>query len=90
MRGRGLADSTIRSTYTAMRGVLDTAVRDELLAVNPAAKVKRPTLAHVEARFLTIPELHALLTAADGSRYAPLLALLVHTGMRRGEARALR
>jgi integrase len=31
-----------------------------------------------------------LLRAAEGSRYAPLFALLVHTGLRRGEALALR
>jgi integrase len=31
----------------------------------------------------------SLLTAAEGSRYAPLFALLVNTGLRRGEALAL-
>jgi integrase len=31
----------------------------------------------------------SLLTAAEGSRYAPLFALLVNTGLRKGEALAL-
>ena len=34
-------------------------------------------------------EVAELLRAAEGSRYAPLFALLVHTGLRRGEALAL-
>ena len=35
------------------------------------------------------PYIAVLLRAAEGSRYAPLSALLVHTGLRRGEALAL-
>ena len=39
---RALSDSTIRSTYTVLRAGLDGAVRDGLLARNPAALVTRP------------------------------------------------
>jgi integrase len=89
LRRKGLAESTIRSAYTILRAVLDTAVRDGALASNPAAVIRRPRVTSKEAHHLTPPQVAALLRAAEGSRYAPLFALLVHTGLRRGEALAL-
>jgi integrase len=65
-------------------------VRDELLASNPAARVKRPGVSRTEAHYLSIAEVASLLEAVKDSRYAPLLRLLVATGLRRGEALALR
>jgi len=90
MRAKGSSPSTTRQTYTVLRAVLDTAVRDELLASNPATKVKRPGVPRTEARYLSTADVAALLAAAKDSRYAPLLRLLVSTGLRRGEALALR
>lgn len=52
---RALSDSTIRQTYTVLRSALDGAVRDGLLARNPAASVKRPGVERREARHLTLP-----------------------------------
>ncbi|MGZ4617255.1 MAG: tyrosine-type recombinase/integrase [Frankiaceae bacterium] len=89
LRRKGLAESTIRSAYTILRAVLDTAVRDGALASNPAAVIRRPRVTSKEAPHLTPPQVAELLRAAEGSRYAPLFALLVHTGLRRGEALAL-
>lgn len=90
LRRKGLAESTVRSAYTVLRSVLDTAVRDRAIAENAAAIVKRPKVTSKEAVFLTVEQVDALLDAAAGSRYAPLFVLLVNTGMRRGEAMALR
>jgi len=90
LRDKGYSGSTIRQTYTVLRAVLDTAVRDGLLGANPAAKVPRPGVARTEARYLSTVEVSALLNAAEDSRYAPLLRLLLSTGLRRGEALALR
>lgn len=42
LQGRGLSESTIRTTYTVLRAVLDTAVRDKAIAKNPSAVVPRP------------------------------------------------
>nr|WP_239524180.1 site-specific integrase [Geodermatophilus normandii] len=86
---KGLADSTIRSAYTILRAVLDTAVRDGALASNPAAVLRRPKVLAKEAPHLTPAQVADLLHSADNTRYAPLFALLVHTGLRRGEALAL-
>ncbi len=88
-RELGLADSTVRSAYTILRAVLETAVRDGALARNPAAMVKRPTVTAKEAAYLTPAQVRDLLATAGGTRYRPLFNLLVNTGLRRGEALAL-
>ena len=90
LRAKGLSESTVRSAYTILRAILDTAVRDGALARNPAAAVKRPKVTAKESVFLTPEQVRALLDAAKSSRYAPLFSLLVNTGVRRGEALALR
>ncbi len=89
LRSKGLAESTVRSAYTILRAVLDTAVRDGALASNPAAAIRRPRVTVKEAPYLTPAQVADLLRAAEGGRYASLFALLVHTGLRRGEALAL-
>ncbi|MGY1761649.1 tyrosine-type recombinase/integrase [Geodermatophilus sp. SYSU D00779] len=90
LRGKGLAESTVRSAYTILGAVLHTAVRDGALASNPAAVIRRPKVTSREAAHLTTAQVADLLRAAEDTRYAPLFALLVHTGLRRGEALALR
>ena len=90
LQGRGLSDSTIRSAFNALKAILDTAVRDEALARNVATAVTRPKVAPQEAAHLTPEQVRLVLGAAQTSRYAPLFALLVNTGLRRGEALALR
>jgi integrase len=89
LRRKGLAESTIRSAYTILRAVLDTAVRDGALASNPAAVIRRPRVTAKEAPHLTPRQVAELLRAAVGTRYARLFALQVHTGLRRGAALAL-
>ncbi|MGA5465588.1 tyrosine-type recombinase/integrase [Mycobacterium sp. NPDC050041] len=86
---RALSDSTIRSTYTVLRSALDGAVRDGLLARNPAAQVRRPGVQRTEARHLDSDGVNAVLQAAQTSRYHPALVLIASTGLRKGEALAL-
>jgi integrase len=90
LRDKKLSGSTIRSVYTVLRAALDGAVRDGLLARNPAALVKRPGIERREARHLPADEVSAVLRAAEGSRYHPALLLMAGTGLRRGECLALR
>ena len=86
---RGLSESTIRSAYTIISAVLDTAVRDRALAQNPAHAVRRPRV--TQGGGLSGARSGALtaLLVAKLSRYAPLFVLLVNTGLLRGEALAL-
>jgi integrase len=90
LRKRGLSDSTVRTTYTVLRAILDDAKLDGLIADNPAARVARPRVARQEAKHLDAAEVAAVLKAAEGMRYRPVLALIAATGIRRGEALALR
>jgi integrase len=86
---RALSDATIRQTYTVLRAGLDGAVRDGLLAKNPAAAVKRPGIARREATHVSAADANELLLCADGLRYRNVLVLIAATGLRRGEALAL-
>lgn len=90
LRAKGLASSSVRQIYTVLRAILDTAVRDEDLSRNPVVAVDRPKVDRHEAEYLTTDQVRLLLESAKDSRYAPLFALLVNTGLRRGEALALR
>jgi integrase len=90
MKEAGKADATRRNAYTTLRKSLDDAVLSGLLATNPAHKVSQPRARRQEARYLTTDEAARLLTGADGLRYASALRLILGTGLRRGEALALR
>jgi integrase len=64
-------------------------VRDKAIAQNQAHAVRRPKVIGKEAAYLTPDQARTLLNAAEGSRYVPLFALLLSSGLRRGEALAL-
>ena len=69
---RALSDSTIRQTYTVLRAGLDGAVRDGLIARNPAAAVTRPAVERIEAKHLAWPLMSAaVLRAARGVAVSP-------------------
>jgi integrase len=70
----------VRQTYTVLRAILDTAVRDGLAARNPVAAVKRPKVSATDAAYLIPEQVRAVLSAAKATRYV----LLVSIGMRRG------
>jgi integrase len=86
---RNLSQSTVRTAYTVLRAALDGAVRDGLLARNPAAVVARPGVARKEARSLSAPEVGQLLRETNRSRFGVAFVLIAATGLRRGEALAL-
>lgn len=89
LRAAKLSDSTVRQVYTVLRQALDVAVRDDLLAVNPAAKVARPGVARHEAKYLPAADVARLLDAAKGLRYYVAVVLMAATGLRRGEVAGL-
>jgi len=65
LKDRGLAESSIRTAYTVLRAVLDTAVRDKAIAHNPAHAVRRPKVTANEAAYLTPDQVRSLLAAAE-------------------------
>ncbi|MGI9156027.1 MAG: tyrosine-type recombinase/integrase, partial [Marmoricola sp.] len=89
MESAGKAASTRRNAYAALRGALDDAVANGLLAANPVEKVKRPKADHTEALSLDPEQVRRFLIGAEGLRYVPALRLILGTGLRRGEALAI-
>lgn len=84
----GAASSSVHKAVGLLRQILQTAVADNLIAINPADGVELPTINMTEQRFLTVAELHRLALAAGSHK--PLVYLLGTTGLRFGEAAELR
>jgi len=85
----GLAPRSVRNHLAALRAVLRTAEAYGLVVSNVAAVVRPPRQHRREQRFLSPPELRALL-AATSETWRSLVALPIYTGARKGEALALR
>jgi len=49
LKDKGLAEATVQRIFTVLRVALAGAVRDGLIARNPAASVKQPSVARKEA-----------------------------------------
>ncbi len=90
LEAAGKAASTRRNCYAALRGALDDAVVNGLLASNPATRVRRPKADHHEAVSLDPAEVTRLLAGATTLRYGVVLRFILGTGLRRGEALAVR
>lgn len=88
--GQVRAASTTRQVYAVLRACLDDAVKDGLLASNPCARVARPKGTRTEIRVLQPADVHAVLTAAADHAWYPVVLTIATTGLRRGEALALR
>jgi len=90
MEQLGRAGRTRRSAYAALRSAFDDAVTDGLLAASPVLRVKRPRATHQEAISLTPEQVAQFVHGARDLRYVRILRLILGTGLRRGEALALR
>jgi integrase len=84
-----LSPKSIRNLHGLLHRILDAAVVERLIRINPATGTSLPRKVHREMRFLTPPEITRLL-AASPDIYRPLITLLLATGLRYGEAIALR
>ena len=83
-----LAPASVRQVHRVFSLIFDLAVRDGRLARNPAARVPLPRVPQPDRRFLTHGEADSLARAAGS--YDVLIRLLAFTGLRFGEAAALR
>src|SRR5829696_3732096 len=91
-RGHGLASATVRSTHSILRSGLAQAVKWGLLESNPALKASPPKLRRAEVEPPDVEQVQALIGAAQEANpaFGRLLRLMAATGLRRGEACALR
>jgi integrase len=92
--GEGLSARTVRYLHTIIHGVLAQAVKDGMLSRNPVDAATPPT-----AREAKAPEMHCwtagqlgtfLGWASENSQSHAMWHTLAYSGMRRGEALALR
>ena len=92
--GEGLSPRTVRYIHTILSAALGAAVKHHRLTRNPAATASPPSAKQARA-----PEMHAwtaeqlaafLGWSAESSQHHAARRLLAYTGMRRGEALALR
>src|ERR1039457_2589143 len=90
--GRPLSVSTVSHTHRTLRKALADAVDvEQVLAVNPAARSKRPRISSVEpVQIWTVEQLGCFLTAARSHRLFAFYRLASYTGARRGELLYLR
>ncbi len=76
---------TIHHHHAVLRRALNVAVRQRVLAWNPATAVELPDVDDDKADPLTLEEARALLAATREDRLGPLWRLALVTGLRQGE-----
>lgn len=92
----GLAPKSVRNYLGLLHGVLEYCVKEELITVNPAKLVDKPQVQATDPglKFLDLRELEGLIEAVPDDHLGPMERELYRTcamtGLRQGEARALR
>ena len=81
---------TVQQCYRVLHVALNQALRWGDVHRNVAALVDVPAAPKAETTALTSTQARHLLTATAGTRFGPLWALALYTGLRRGELLALR
>jgi integrase len=87
LQRRGLSRNSRAMAFEVLSQVLDTAVRDRLIAVSPASRVPGPrgTTAPTTRRLPSREQVRSLVESSD-PRLRITVALCAYTGMRVGEA----
>ena len=86
----GLGEETMRHIHRLLQQCLDQAVRDGLMADNPARAFHYSKPTKVNAYVLTPLEMEDYLDAAEQLGYLPMFMLALTTGIRQGELIALK
>jgi integrase len=86
----GLSASTVRRIRAVLAQCLDQAIRWELLHRNVGTLSRSPKMVRHEGRTLSPDQARHLLETLRGHRNEALYALMLSTGIRRGEALGLR
>jgi integrase len=86
----GLSPQSVRNIHAVLRRALNQATRWGLIPRNPATLVDTPRHVAYEAPTITPEQARAILAAMQGDRMEALVTLTLATGLRQGEALALR
>jgi integrase len=84
------AARTVEIMRTVLHAALKQAEINGLVIRNVAEHTKKPKKQRKPVRVLTNEEQQTLLSVAEGDRLGPLITFLLYTGLRRGEAVALK
>ncbi|MBF4575060.1 site-specific integrase [Frondihabitans sp. VKM Ac-2883] len=80
--------TTVLRVHGVLSSILDAAVRDRRILMNPARDLNLPRKTPKPQRFLTHVQVERL--ASESGRHGTLVRFLAYTGLRWGEATALR
>ena len=86
---KSLASRTILHHHRLLSAIFQQAVYDEVIETNPCARTKPPRVEQYEARYLDEKQAEELLTLVFEKAEHPfdvIIPLILHTGIRRGEA----
>ena len=86
----GLSPKSVREIKNLVHQVLNEAVRDELIDTNPCTLIVLPPSQPPAAKFYTVEQLNALLTAARDEPLYPLIRTAIVYGLRRSELLGLK
>ena len=86
----GASPSYVQKARQVLGQVLDRAVEDGQIRRNAVRSIPGPRVEPKEAKWWTSEQVARLLQVAEGDRVAPLLRFLAYSGVREGEALALR
>ena len=86
----GQAPASVARLHAVLRRALNEAMRMDLISRNPATLVTAPRAPRTEQQALTPEQVRVLLNVAERHPLEAFFTLLIMTGMRRGEALALR
>ncbi|WP_314591412.1 site-specific integrase [Paenibacillus terrigena] len=91
LRGKGLAENTVKRIFSVINTALNQAFRMELVRRNVARVVSKPKGERRELKVWDLETINRFLEAThDGSRYSIAMYLALMTGMRQGELLGLR
>jgi integrase len=88
LRQRGVGDSTVAKAYRLLKGILNTAVEDDLIGRNPCRLRHAGTERPEERRPPSLAELEAIAAAIE-PRFRALVLLGAWSGLRYGELAGL-
>lgn len=86
----GLGEETMRHIHRLLQQCLDQAIRDGLIAENPAKSFHYRKSTTVKADIMTPLEMEDYLDAAERLGYLPMFMLALTAGLRQGELIALK
>jgi len=89
-KNMGLSARTVRYLYNLMSQVLSYAMKQGILSRNVAQNTEPPRMEHKELNTIRPEQIGMFLEAASKTPHYALFYLLLHTGLRRGEALALK